>query len=210
MSENFDFKPDFFHFTNIFCRAFAREHDARKAQLFRHFRALGVMDTHLSGRMKGDFAPCENFERAEIGDDKGVRARVGGSRHISFERRQFRVFDAGVKSNIDLYPEKVAKVYMLFDIFYGKVFRFRARVEEIEPEIDRVGAVIDRRFQRFDIPRGRKQFHQRKTAPSFSFRRASSFSMRCAISSSVSVRSSARKTMPTATLFLPLPTASLR
>ena len=53
---------------------------------------------------------------------------------------------ASVKSNIDLYPVKVAKVYMFFYIFYGEILRFGARVEHIQPQIYGVGAVIDRRL----------------------------------------------------------------
>ena len=129
MYENFYLKPGFFNRFYILNRTFAGEHHARKAQLFRHKRAFIVVYAHLRTRVQGHSASAEYAKRADVGHDKGVRARFRRRFYIIFQRYKFVFLYTGVKSNIDLYPVKVAKVYMLFNVFYREVFRFRARIE---------------------------------------------------------------------------------
>ena len=146
MHEHFHFKPGFFHLPNILFRAFACEHHARIAQLFGDKRALIVVYAHLRAGMQGHAAFAEYAQSAHICDDKGVRARFRRRLNVLFQRYEFVLLYASVKSNIDLYPVKVAKVYMFFYIFYGEILRFCTRVEHIQPQIYGVGAVIDRRL----------------------------------------------------------------
>ena len=113
--------------------------------------ALQVVDGHLGGAMAGNMGGhlAAQLQNAQILDDKGVHLRPGRAPDQLCQLVHLPVRHDGIHRQMDLDAPDMAVLYRLRQVFQCKVFRALAGVEDPDPQIHRVGAVLHGSPQRF-------------------------------------------------------------
>ena len=117
-----------------------------------HRQLGGAVDAHL-GR---DLAA--QLHHAQVLDDEGVHARLGGSPDQLPDRLNFPVRHQGVQGQMDLHPPHVAIAQSLLQGVNGKVFGALAGVKRPHAQIDSIRPILHRCPQRIHRPRRGQQF----------------------------------------------------
>ena len=124
------------------------QHHALGAQLIRHGRRLVVGDARLGGNMAFHlrgvlFGKAQN---AQVGNDKGIHARLGGGLDILGQLLEFAVGGQGVQRQVDLFAAGVGKNTALAQLVHRQVDGRGAHTELRQGAVDGIRAVQHRVF----------------------------------------------------------------
>ena len=141
-------------------RKFPRQDDPFDPQFPHEFHPAGVGQRHLGGTMnrqrRGQFADQRHQPQVLHNDRIDPRPGDGGQvfgGSVEFTREHQRV-----ERDIAPHTERAQQAHRLGERFEGEIGGPMAGVEVVQPEIDRIGPVVDRRAERFEITRGGQQF----------------------------------------------------
>ena len=141
---------------------FTGEHDEVAAQFTGKIHAGGAGDGHLRRGMNGEIRGELPDEPADADILHNHRVHAGGNHRaqIFFGVGEFVFEDERVERYITAHPAVVQKFHQFRQISLSEIVCPHPGIELFQPEIDRIGAVLDRGADAIPITGRREQFGQ--------------------------------------------------
>ena len=154
---------DFFDFRK---RTLAGEHDDGAAQFTRKLHAGGAGDSHLRGGMNRKIRRELADEPADanvLGEGR-VHSRRDDSAQFAFGPGHFVLEHERVETDVAARTAPVQELHQSRQIGFGEIARALPGAEFFQAEVNRVRAVLHRRFRAVPIAGRGKQFRQGRRA----------------------------------------------
>ena len=140
-------------------RALAGKHHQVAAKLASELNSRRTADRHLRGGMNREVGrePPDQSTNPDILHDGGIHSRSDDGFEIMLRVSQFVLEDEGVERHVAPRAAAVEEGHQIWQVGRREVLGPHSRVELLQAEVDRIGAVLDGRARAFPVAGGCQQ-----------------------------------------------------